>query len=316
MLTYIPHIFEYNMGICCKGLCTYCGGKARLYNYIAYLVYLCRAETFFDLFAGSAVTSLSINVRNKVINDMNTKLVVVYYALSRKDIAGLVMARIKDTKYCSKIFYEAHEYWKKRKDNVLADFSDQDICDGAYYAWILLNFSRIGSKIDSVFIDTKEQMYKFMRFQDNLISYLGRLDGALVKNESALDILENLVESQEKISDNTVIYLDPPYLPSKKRGVNSNGTYKDGKGSNVFGRESHKRMLELADKLPRDKCKVIISGYDDMYNLYDDTLGGNDFGEWSKIFVKSLPVMFGDGSKLKDGKRAVEDEYFFTNFIL
>ena len=123
-----------------------------------------------------------------------------------------------------------------------------------------------------------------------------------------LDILENLVRSPEKISDRTIIYIDPQYLPSKKRGVNSNGTYKDGKGSNVFGRESYKCMLELADKLPRDKCKVIINGY-------DDTLGGDDFGEWSKIFVKELPVMYGDGSKLKDGKRAVEEEYFFTNFI-
>ena len=171
-------------------------------------------------------------------------------------------------------------------------------------------------------------MLDFLKFKSDLINYYGRLHNAQVFNESVLDILEWLVNNPDKISNNTVIYIDPPYLPPKAE----NGDYEreneksfkskktlSKKQSNVhmydggdFTKEDHKRMLELADKLPRDKCKVIISGYDN--SLYGDILSRDDFGEWSQIFVKELPVMCGDGSKLKNGRRAIAREYFFTNF--
>ncbi len=48
------------MDILCKGLCSYCGGKARLYSYIANLVYKLGAETFFELCAGAATVSLKV----------------------------------------------------------------------------------------------------------------------------------------------------------------------------------------------------------------------------------------------------------------
>ena len=311
MLTDVLYIPEYIMNMPCKGICTYCGGKARLYNYIAYLVYLCKVDTFMDLFAGSAVVSLNINVRNKVINDVSFELAVIYKALSMEDTEGRIMARIKDTIYCKEAFDEASEYWKNaKKYKTLADFKGRDLCDAAYYAWILLNFSRIGSRIDSKFTESKEQMYDFMRFQNNLINYCGRLEGAVVRNESAVDILAKLVDNPDNIPDNTVIYLDPPYLPSKERKAKSDGAY-----SNAFGVEAHRRMLELVDRLPREKCRVIISGYDDEGGLYDTVLTEAK-GEWSKIFLKELAVMFGDGGKLKDGKRPREKEYVFINFRL
>lgn len=311
MLTYIPYIPECIMNMPCNGICTYCGGKARLYNYIAYLTYLCKAETFMDLFAGSAVMSLNINAKNKVLNDVNLENMVVCKALSMEDTERQVMARIKDTSYCKDTFDEVREHWKNmKKDKSFADFKGQDLCDGAYYAWILMNFSRIGSKIDSKFTESKEQMYDFMRFQKKLITYCGRLEGAVVRNESAIDILAELAANSDNISDNTVIYLDPPYLPSKERKAKSDGVY-----SNSFGVKEHERMLELADSLPREKCRVIISGYDDELGLYDNVLTKSK-GEWSKIFLKELVVMFGDGRNLQDGKRPREKEYVFTNFRL
>ena len=312
MLHHVPHIPEYKMNTCCGGLCTYSGGKSRLYNYIAFLIYMMRAETFIEPCAGSAYVSLNLQLTHKIISDVNVTLSVIYKALSIPDIADKVLCRLKNTLYSEKVFNAAAEYWERNGSKPLSEFEGENLCDAAYHSWILHTFSRIGSKIDKKFIDTMDQRNDFIRFQKNLIKYYHRLDNAQVLNKSVLDILQELVNNPDKISPNTVIYIDPPYLPSKKRGVNSNGTY----DNEMFTLEDHAKMLRLADKLPRDKCKVIISGYDDMYNLYDDTLGGDDFGEWSKIFVKSLPVMCGDGNKLKDGKRAIEDEYFFTNFIL
>lgn len=312
MIINVPYIPEFKMHIRCKGLCTYSGGKTRLYNYIAYLVYHCKADTFVELFAGSAVLSLNLlQVKHKVICDINLKIAVIAKALSIPDITDNVLCRLKNTVYSREVFEKAHEYWNNNDSKSLEDFKGQDLCDAAYYSWILHTFSRIGSKINKEFIDTKEQRNDFMRFQKNLINYYGKLDNAHVLNDSALDILQKLVDNPDKIPNNTIIYLDPPYLPSKKRNKNSNSTYNCGK----FGEEEHRKMLELADKLPRDKCKVIISGYDDVFGLYDSILSGSNF-QWSKVFLRELAVMSGDGSKLKDNKRDREEEYVFINFQL
>lgn len=311
MLNYLSHLTVHNMSRHCNGLCTYSGGKARLYDYIAALVYMMRAETFIELCAGSAYVSLNLQVTHKIINDAELSLSVIYKALSIPHIADKLLCRLKGTVYSEEVFNAAVEYWRENVNKSLSEFDGEVLYNAAFHSWVLHTFSRIGSTVSQKFIDTKAQQNDFLRFQKKLIKYYHRLDNAQVFNRSLLDILQDLADNPDKISPNTVIYIDPPYLPSKKRGVNSEGTY-----NKKFTREDHAKMLMLADKLPREKCKVIISGYDDMYNLYDDTLNGNDFGEWSKVFVKRLYVMCGDGSKLKDGKRAVEDEYFFTNFIL
>lgn len=310
MLYHVPRIPEYKMNTYCDGLCTYSGGKSRLYTYIAYLIYMMHAERFIELCAGSAYISLNLQVKYKIINDLNLTLSVIYKALSIPNIADKVLCQLKNTLYSEKVFDAATEYWKRNGNKPLSEFEGENLCYAAYHSWILHTFSRIGSKIDKNFIDTKAQRDDFIRFQKKLIKYYHRLDNAQVLNESVLNILQELGNNPEKIPPDTVIYIDPPYLPSKKREVNSNGTY-DNKD---FTKEDHAEMLRLADKLPRDKCKVIISGYDDMYNLYDDTLGGCDFGEWSKIFVKELVIMSGDGQQYSNSKRPTDDEYFFTNF--
>lgn len=310
----------------CKELCKYNGGKTRLYDYVASLAL--GADTFMELCAGSAVLSLNLPA-NIVINDLNIMLTAVYKALSVPHIEEQVIERMIYAEYSRKVFQEAKNFWESSTTS-LSELEGQELCDAAYYAWILLRFSRTGNKIDNSFSDNSKRMYDFLNYKKDLINYYGKLHNAQVFNESVLDILERLVNNPDQIPNNAVIYIDPPYLPSKKENEvddnKSEKTFKSKKTlsqkqNNVymydcgdFTKEDHKKMLELADKLPRDKCKVIISGYDDMYNLYDDTLSRDDFGEWSKIFVKELPVMCGDGSKLKNGRRPMAKEYFFTNF--
>ncbi len=316
MVKIISKIPEFKMSRPCCGLCSYNGGKARLYNFIAFLVYKLGAKTFAELCAGSAVVSLNIKVKHKILNDVNLKLAVVYKALSSPDIINNVLSRLKGAVYCRETFDNAKTYWNGNGGNPLSFFEGQELCEAAYHSLILLNFSRTGSSITKKFIDTKSQKGDFQLFQKGLINYYNKLNGAEVYNKSILTILREWSENPEKIPDNTVIYLDPPYLPSKKRGVKSNGSYNDGTDIFDFDEEAHKEMLTYVEKLPRDKCKVIISGYDDVDGVYDSMLNREDFGEWSKIFVKELVIMSGDGRKYGDGKRPTDDEYFFTNFWL
>lgn len=310
MLNYIPCITEYKLKRYCNAICTYCGGKSRIFNYIAFLIYKMKVETVIELCAGSAYVSLNLKVTHKVINDVSLSLSVIYKALSIPDITDVVLCRLKNTEYSEKVFKAAVEYWEMNKNKSLSEFEEEDLCNAAYHSWILRAFSRIGSQISTKFIDTKEQRNDFVRLQKHLIQYYHKLDNALVLNENLLRILQWLVDNPDNIKPNTLVYLDPPYLESKKRGVNSNGVYNE-----KFTIEEHKKMLELADKLPRDKCKVIISGYDDAHGLYDTVLNEEGVGEWYKIFVKELPVQYGNkGDKKKGTKCPREDEYFFTNF--
>ena len=300
---------EYDYGVECGGICAYCGGKARIFDNIANLIYGCEVNTLIELCAGSAIVSLNIEAEHKVINDVNIKLSTVYKALSIPDICNNVLTRLENTDYNSETFYKAKQYWENN-NKALSDFNCQDLCDVAYYAWILFAFSRCGNNISKNFINTVEQMGDFYVFKNNLANYYGRLYGAEVYNESLFTILENLLRHPEKISNNTVIYIDPPYLPSKYRGIDSN-VYPD---SN-FEKEEHEKLLELAVQLPSEKCKVIISGYDDIYNVYNDALKRPEFKKnWSKIFVKELAVMFGNAGNLKDGIRPTDYEFLFTNF--
>ncbi|MCM1062643.1 MAG: DNA adenine methylase [Eubacterium sp.] len=316
MLKSVKKIHEFKIPMPCCSLCSYNGGKARLYNYIAFLIYKLGAKTFAELCAGSAVVSLNVKVKHKVLNDVNIMLAVVYKALSTPDTANKVLSRLKHAVYSQKTFEDAQTYWSENGGRPLSFFEGQELCEAAYHSLILLNFSRTGSSITKTFINTKSQKGDFRLFQKRLINYYNKLTGAEVLNESILTILREWSENPDDIPENTVIYIDPPYLPSKKRGVKSNGSYTDGTTKFDFGEEAHKEMLTYVDRLPREKCKVIISGYDDASGVYDTLLSREDFGEWSKIFVKELVVMSGDGRKYKDRKRPTEDEYFFTNFWL
>ncbi|MCM1061786.1 MAG: DNA adenine methylase [Eubacterium sp.] len=316
MLKNVKKIPEFKLSMPCCSLCSYNGGKARLYNYIAFLIYKLGAKNFAELCAGSAVVSLNVKVKHKILNDVNLMLAVVYKALSTPDNANKVLSRLKHAVYCQKTFEDAQTYWSENGERPLSFFEGQELCEAAYHSFILLNFSRTGSSITKKFINTKSQKGDFRLFQKRLINYYNKLTGAEILNESILTILKEWSENPDDIPENTVIYIDPPYLPSKKRGVKSNGSYTDGTTKFDFGEEAHKEMLTYVDRLPREKCKVIISGYDDASGVYDTLLSREDFGEWSKIFVKELVVMSGDGRKYKDRKRPTEDEYFFTNFWL
>ncbi|MCM1009021.1 MAG: DNA adenine methylase [Ruminococcus flavefaciens] len=347
MLNYRGYLPECKFEEFCKVMFGYCGGKKRLFNYIAFLIYMSAAETLIEPCAGAAYVSLNIEVKNKVLNDVSFSLAVIYKALSIPDIADGLLSRLKSTVYSPKVHSEAKEYWKyvntyidklveeyrktynntgddrkirqAVKNEFLSFLNGQDLCDTAYYSWIRHSFSWLGNKLSDSFNSSVGKQEKFMHFQDGIINYYHRLDNAQVSSESVLDILERLVNNPNKISNNTVVFLDPPYLPSKEQSdklskSNKRSTVPNVYDCDTFTEADHKKMLELADKLPREKCKVIISGYNT--DLYTQTFNRSDFGEWNCFFAKEVIVMCGNGENFELSERPKANEYLFTNFSI
>lgn len=310
MLEQKDYISELNFEQEVSGICSYCGGKKRLLAHIFAVVYSAPMNTFMDLCAGSGVVSLNIHAKQKVLNDLNTDLTVIYKALSNADKTDKVFRRIKNTCFEHEYYMQATEYWKEHKSYKLNDFSDDEIVEAAYHSIILHRFSRIGSDTNTEAKYTSENISKYEYFKQSLINYYCKLYGAKVTNENILDILKGLCDNMDNISAYTTIYIDPPYLSGIQNSFKTNAnTYSS---SRVFKEADHEELLAYADKLPRDKCRIIISNYGN--DTYDNLLSSNSFGIWTKVFVKELDVMCGNGKNFANKSRPKAYEYFYTNF--
>lgn len=98
-----------------------------------------------------------------------------------------------------------------------------------------------------------------------------RLRGVTIENKNAFDVM------QKYDCENTLHYLDPPYVLDTRHNGQKTNIYKY-----EMTNQDHSELLTQIKKL---KGKIIISGYDS--DLYNDSLG------WRKIERKSLA----DGAK-------------------
>lgn len=298
------------------GLFSYNGGKGRIFGTLEYLINMFEPETFIDLTAGGGVMSLNIIAKNKIINDLNTELAVIYKALSDTIMQDRLIKRMQSICLEHINYEKAKEFWEAHKEYSLYDFSDDELEEAAFHSWVLHKHSRVGSDTTKECKYTHSNINKFENFQRKAMQYYGALDGATVWNKDLLQVLKELSENPDKIATPAVIYIDPVYLknPDLKHSAKS-PAYRGSNNVFKFGPDEHRKMLSYCDKLPRDKYKIIISGYESP-DVYDKLLCSSEYGDWSKIYVDTLPVMCGNGKNLENGKRKTADEYLYVNFNL
>lgn len=303
-----------------SSICKYAGSKKRLLFYIRLMINICKACIVIDLCGGSGIVSMNISPSHKIINDISVINAVVYKVLSNRKMSNELSDKINSHVPTYEDYHSAYSFWHGRHDDTLNNFAEDELVSAAYHALIILWSARLGSKLhwgkkpESL---TEESCKNIMDRLTNewnarhnkISSWNIGMNGATVYNQSMIDILKDYVDHPEKIKEGTLIYCDPPYLTGKSNG---HKTWQNTYTNTSFNEELHREMLTLLDKLPRDKCKVVVSGYDS--ELYDEVLSSDGFGVWTKLFVKELTVNAADGSKLKDGKRPTAKEYFFTNF--
>ena len=126
--------------------------------------------------------------------------------------------------------------------------------------------------------------------EENLSGAIERLKEVQIEN---LDILD-LIKKYDK--EDTLFYLDPPYVPE---------TRKQKKSYNCeMTREQH---IELIDTLINVKGKVILSGYDnDIYNKLLDN-------GWKKVILGKFSKR---GQKTNNGELTKGKEFVWINYNL
>ena len=108
----------------------------------------------------------------------------------------------------------------------------------------------------------------------NLSDVAYRMQGVEVleldKNENSIFYLIRLLEKYKGSKNNETgvfLYCDPPYLPSSESIIKYRKMYDAGSCYTLpWGLENHVDFLQLIRKAP---FKVLISGYNDIINLYD-----------------------------------------------
>lgn len=123
---------------------------------------------------------------------------------------------------------------------------------------------------------------------DGLEDICVRLRQVQLENLEAVDVINRYD------TDNTLHYIDPPYLMTTRSG---------GVGyAHEFNEEKHLQLLSVVKSL---KGKVILSGYSN--EIYDDTLS-----DWQKY---EADAKFAAATR-QDGKPALRQEVVWTNYDL
>lgn len=303
-----------------SAICKYAGSKKRLLYHIKHMANLCDTDTFIDLCGGSGIVSMNINAPHKIINDISVVHSIIYKVLSNMDMANDLRDKMYYKKLSYENYYAAYYYWYTHINATLESFAADELVTAAYYALIMLWSCRLGNNLNfgkkpellnEENCDTilKRLNCEWYTRKEKILGWNRGLNGATVYNKNLIDILNDYVAHPENIKEHTTIYCDPPYLSGQSnKHKTSDSTYSCGS----FGEDKHREMLTLLDRLPRDKCRVIISGYDS--ELYDDVLSSDGFGAWTKSFVKELTVNCGDGNHFKNNHRSTAQEFFYMNW--
>ncbi|MCM1328111.1 MAG: DNA adenine methylase [Ruminococcus sp.] len=287
-----------------SGVVTYCGGKKRVLEDLDEFFDAYDADIFIDLCGGSGIVTANRIAGRRIINDANAELAVIYKALSC-DEYSYPMADIMQELECDKETYQkAWEYLEDRKEWNLQEYIDDDLPTAAAYSWFVRFFSRIGSRRDekSSFIESKLKKWYNLVDGEEICSYMDAFENVEVWN---MDMFDALRKIKSEITDECVIYIDPPYLSDKNSDIETaQKTYDYSLDEN-----GHAALLKEANKLPKEKYHIIISGYEN--ECYDALLEKPEFQYWEKIFLKEIDIMCGDGSNCSYREQA--NEYIYTN---
>jgi len=108
---------------------------------------------------------------------------------------------------------------------------------------------------------------QWSRLPHHLKAIINRLQGVVIENVEASRLI-NTVDSE-----NTLFYVDPPYLPTTRSSMKGGMKYY----RHEMSEEDH---VELLEQIQNIKGMVLLSGYDS--ELYNDTLT-----HWEKVSFKS-----------------------------
>lgn len=221
-----------------------------------------------------------------VYNDINEGLYLFFKLLRQENTKDKLISAIQLTPYSREEFYNCRDTYKE---------SNIDDIEKArrFYIRTMQSFSSIGTAWSYSKNKSRRGMSQAVskylgNVDDNMLSLIDRLREIQVEHLDVIDLLDKYD------SDDTLFYLDPPYIAETRTNAN------------VYDKEmpidKHK---ELIQKICNVKGKVILSGYDNP--IYEELLNNG----WSKINIG----LYANRNREKDNEKTkLKDEYIWVNY--
>lgn len=240
-----------------RPLLRYHGGKFRMADWI--ISQMPKHAVYCEPFGGGGSVLLKKSrVGTECYNDLSREVVTVFRVMQDKDKMQQLQHKIKYTPFAREEFDLAYEHTDDEIELVRR-----------VMIRIWFGFGTSGMRASS-----KNGFRSFERghgrspaqawsdYPDILAAYCERLQGVYIENRPALDVMRKFD------SDDTLFYVDPPYVHDTRSGIASGGKYYEHEMIDA----DHEELLQY---LKTVKGKVMISGYE--CDLYNDILKG-----WSK----------------------------------
>ena len=254
------------------------GGKGQLIDAIAaHLPNMDNIDTYVEPFIGSGAVMFWLvshypNIRQVVINDLNTELVNLYQSI-KFDVEGLIKElKTLDSEYKAKPTQEERSeyYYQIRTEYNARDLASRDRNIRLAALFIFLNrtcFNGLYRVNGKNLFNVPFGKYANPKIcdEDNL-----RNDNALLQKVEILN--GDYAETLQYLNDRSFYYLDPPYKPISE--TSSFNSY----SSMSFDDEQQIRLKEFCDAINAQNGKFMLSNsdpksVDDSNTFFDDLYG-------------------------------------------
>lgn len=235
----------------------YHGGKWRLAPWI--IKHFPSHSRYVEPFCGAAsVLFRKPRVKAEIINDLSGDIVNFFRVLRDREAGKELERLVRLTPFARKEYKLACE----NSDDPIE--RARRVLVRSFMAYGSTGIFRTSSGFRSLCTSAKPSNIEWMEFPDSISGFVERLQGVVIEQKDACELIAQLdaKETQHSSSNNTLYYVDPPYVHS---------TQQDKRHKYEF-EMSDDDHHELSDVLHQVKGKVIVSGYPSgLYNeLYAD----------------------------------------------
>lgn len=260
------------------------GGKTRISDTIADLLYGVDTRVYAELFGGSAAVLLNkAPHKHEVYADRSLALCCFWQCMSCAKTASALIDTLGCTTYGQESFDASREQIDRFGDADMRVLSGDDILAVAAACFTVYTAGRdnAGLRFSAGRFPTNDA---YLRTVGRLGEVADRFRGVTVKHGDAIDLLD-----REYNTSDTLIYLDPTYLPEVGRRRSRNHTWY----THTLDYKNHVKLLR---RIRRSRAKIIISGYEDSTRIYDRYLveGENcalaDFTPWVRREIDTISV--------------------------
>jgi DNA adenine methylase len=247
------------------------GGKSKIEKEFKELYDKVKPELYIDIFSGSLTLPLILLPKKAIFNDINLSLINCYKVI--KKYPDLLITNLK--------IYNHKDYNTKEKFNIIRDKfnilkhkENLDKKDKIELATLFLylnkrSFNGLYRENSSGLYNVPYREYNSNIFnEDNILelsNYLNKNDIVLTnKNIFHIDIIET-IKSYNISFDKILVYLDPPYYPSKKSKFTGYSKF-------PFNVDEQVKLKKICDILHKNKIKFIMSNSPclEIKDLYKD----------------------------------------------